>query len=556
MTGPADARPATPAATVGDLLRRAALEFGDRVAVWSDGDFVTYAELLRRSQRLAGGLAGAGVRPGHRLAVWMPNTIDAFVCYFACALAGGVIVPVNTRLTAFELEKILDIARPAVVIIQEEFRGTRYLDLLSQTSWFRASDPAAGASDPAVPAADPAVRVVVSRPAHQADRASAETAGQGIATLADLANRAQTPPPLTSEPRQPADDWIIQFTSGTTSGPKGAVLSHAQSTRMGYELGIRLDLRPGDRFFVANPIYHLGASNFGLLSALAHGAGYYTLPTFDADRACEVLAAERCTHLHGIASHYLLEFASPAFRPADFALRVITVGGGSALARRAGAAFGRGTVMQRYGSSESSGAPISNSWTDPEAERLGSMGRPLPGVEVAIVDPDTGLPAPAGGTGEIRLRGWCVMQRYLGDPEATRAAVKDGWLHTGDLGRIDDGGCVVFMGRFSDVLKVGGENVASAEIEQVIESFPNVRAAHVVAVPDPVLSEVPYAFVEADGPVDEAGLRAFCAARLSAFKRPRYLRVIGSEAVPLTGTGKVQKFRLRQLAERDLGGEP
>ena len=553
MTGPVGAPPGSPAATVGDLLRRGAQAFGDRVAVWSDGDFLTYAELFRRSARLAAGLTGAGVRPGHRLAIWMPNTVDAFVSYFACALAGGVVVPVNTRLTAFELEKIMDIARPAAVFIQEEFRGTRYLDLLTETSWFR--DPAASG------AGELAVRVVVSgpaagaRPGHQEPAAAAR---RGLVTLTDLASGGPAPGSAQdgAPPRQPGDDWIVQFTSGTTSGPKGAVLSHAQSTRMGYELGLRLDLRPGDRFFVANPIYHLGASNFGLLSSLAHGAGYYTLPTFDADRACAVLAAEKCTHLHGIASHYLLEFGSPAFRPAEFALRVITVGGGSALARRAAEVFGRGIVMQRYGSSESSGAPISHAWTDPAAERLSSMGRPLPGVQVAIVDPDTGLPVPAGGTGEIRLRGWCVMQRYLGDPEATAAAVDgDGWLHTGDLGRIDGGGCVVFMGRFSDVLKVGGENVAAAEIEQVIESFPNVRAAHVVAVPDPVLAEVPYAFVEAAGTIEEAELEAFCAARLSTFKRPRYLRVIGSDAVPLTGSGKVQKFRLRQLAERELGGK-
>jgi fatty-acyl-CoA synthase len=206
--------------------------------------------------------------------------------------------------------------------------------------------------------------------------------------------------------------------------------------------------------------------------------------------------------------------------------------------------------MQRYGSSETCGAPISNGWDDSLDRRMNTMGTPLPGVEVAIVDRETGEPVPAGVEGEMRLRGWCVMRRYLDDPEATAHAVgADGWLRSGDLGAMDDEGYVRFASRYVDVLKVGGENVAAVEIEQVLESHPAVAAAHVVPVPDPVLAEVPYAFVEiASSDYDAEAVLEFCRVRLARFKHPRHLRVIDRAELPLTGSGKVQKFKLRELA--------
>ncbi len=531
------ARPAS-GLSVTALLLRSAASFGSNIALWSAGEALSYEQLAHRAAQMAAGLIESGIKPGDRIGIWMPNTLDAFVSYFAGALAGGVVVPMNTRLTPSELDRLLLVSRPKAIVVQERFRNIDFLGMLSSTDWFAS----------AAERNHKSARIIVSTPSHHM-RASTRSDVVTLEQLGALTGSRATERILRRGPGA-QDDFMVQFTSGTTSVPKGVVLSHAQCTRMGYELGLRLDLGSGDRFFVSNPIYHLGSTVFGLMTAITHGATYYTLPTFDADEACKTLSTQRCTHHQGIASHYLLELESELFKPSSFHLRVATVGGGPALAARVAAELGSSTVVtQRYGLSESAGAPIAGAITDSEAQRLTTMGRPLPEIEVCVRDPETRSPLPNGKFGQLCLRGWCVMQRYLDDTIATAKAIDgQGWLQTGDLGMVDDAGYALFTSRFVDVLRVGGENVAASEIEQVLETHPAVKSAYVVAVPDARLVEVPYAFLETNQQLEVDSLFAFCDQLLAKFKRPRYFHLMRQEELPMTGSGKVHKAKLRELA--------
>jgi fatty-acyl-CoA synthase len=285
------------------------------------------------------------------------------------------------------------------------------------------------------------------------------------------------------------------------------------------------------------PLYHVGGSVLTLLLCGARRATAVTLPRFEAAPMLRLLCEERCTHFFGLETHCAMILEVPG-GTAGPSLRVAFVGGRREILEAVRARLCP-TIVNRYGLTESSGNTTSTEVADPPEVALTTMGRPLPGLEVRVVD------------GEIRVRGWGVTRGYLDDPEATRAVFdEDGWLRTGDSGEIDADGRLIFLGRIRDALRVGGENVAAAEIEALVGSHPDVAQVAVVPVPDARLGEVPVAFVELHPGRDaaEAEIIEFCRARAAGFKVPRRIHFVAADAWPLTGSGKIQKRTLRERA--------
>jgi acyl-CoA synthetase (AMP-forming)/AMP-acid ligase II len=500
----------SPAGTVGELLTRAAATAPERPALVVGDRTLSYAELLDEAGALAGGLLAAGARPGDRVCLYAPNLAEAYVSLFGCALAGLVFVPVNPRLTPRELREVLDESGARFLLFVPEWAGFDYVSRLDVV-------------EPGI------TRVTL--------RGSAPGALEYRRLLAGGRGAAR---PTVS----PADPVLLQFTSGSTSTPKGALLAHAAVARMAHGLGERFGLTGDDRYFGCPPICHLGGTAFSLLTVLNRAATFVTLPVFTAAGALAAMARERCTVLHGIDSHLGLIIGEPGFDP-PATLRLVSVSGVAETVREVAARFPGTAVISQYGSTEVGGAPVCAAADDPEEARLGTVGRPLAGVEVAVLDPDTGAPSRPGAVGEIRIGGWSLMLGYL-RPEQTRAALDErGRMRTGDLGFVDPGGFLHFTGRLRNRLRTGGENVSVEEVESVLGRHPGITGAVVVGVPDERLGEVGHAFVQG-ADVDLDALRAHCRAELARFKIPRYFEV--RDELPMTGTGKYARAELERAA--------
>ncbi len=480
------------ARNVGETLSRAASDAPSREAVVCGEERADYASLDRAARRVAGGLRLLGVGDGERVAVWLPNGV-AWAAAFYGAARVGTCVPLNVRYRAEELETILAHSSARVLIVD----GERQREIVASVA-------------PGLPEL------------------------RSITTVAELGAAGGT-----DDHAAGGAPALVQYTSGTTARPKGVVLGHEQVLRNAWELGARLDVRPGDRYASGMPFHHVGGSVLTLLLCAAREATAVTLPRFEAEEMLAAIERERCTHFFGIETMCVLLLERAELDAIDrSALRVAFVGGRRAVLEAVRERLCP-VIVNRYGLTESSGNTCCTAVTDPPEVALDTMGRPLPGLELRIVD------------GEIRIRGWAVTAGYLDDADATRAAFDDeGWLRTGDRGEIDADGRLRFLGRAREMLRVGGENVSAAEIEELVGRHPAVAQVAVVAVEDERLGEVPVAFVElrAGRTADEDELVAFCRERAAGFKTPRRVHLVAPGAWPLTGSGKIRKTALRDEA--------
>jgi fatty-acyl-CoA synthase len=340
----------------------------------------------------------------------------------------------------------------------------------------------------------------------------------------------------------PQDILLIQFTSGTTAYPKGAMLTHDNMLRNAWAAGTRVGIRAEDRYFNCRPFFHVAGTTLSALMSLAFGACLVTLPTFEAGAALEMMERERCTLISGNDTLFQMLMGH-----ADFPRRKLSLRGGWAAAgpqtmRAIIDRMGCRTICAAYGLSEASPNVVMSDWRDPEELRVQGLAKPHEGVELRIVE------------GEIQVRGWSVMRGYCNNPEATaKAFTADGWLRTGDLGSLTADGRLRMTGRLKDVFRVGGENVAPAEVEEVLLAHPAVETAQVIGVPDQRLGEVPCAYVTLKSTATEKELLDWCKARCANFRVPRYLRIVEDfEAIGMTASGKVQKTKLREHALREL----
>src|SRR4051794_13266410 len=524
--GPSDA--ALLHETIGERLRQTVERFGDRDAlVVRHQDYrATYAELWREVDAAARALLARGVRKGDRVGIWAPNRYEWVVTQFATARIGAILVTINPAYQTAELRYALDKAGVSVLVMARGFRGADYAAMLDD-----------------VRDSCPALRdAIVLEDDWEAFLAS----GAGTADQ-ELAAREAT--------LQCGDPINVQYTSGTTCSPKGATLTHHNILNNAY-LFARHALRYSehDRVCVPVPLYHTFGMVIGTLGCLTHGA-CMVLPgeSFEPAAVLEAVAAERCTSLYGVPTMFIAELAEPEFGRYELSsLRTGAMGGAPCpveVMTQVRTRMHMDEVAIICGMTEPSPVSTQTAPDDPLAKRVGTVGRVHPHVEVKIADPATGETVPRGTPGEQCTRGYSVMLGYWDDPEATARAIDvDGWMHTGDLAVMDADGYVSIVGRIKDMIIRGGENIYPREIEEFLISLPDVADAHVIGVPSERYGEEVMAWVKpaAQARLAPESLAAACRGRIASYKVPRHWRIV--HQFPMTVTGKVQKYRLREMA--------
>ncbi|HEX7300969.1 MAG TPA: AMP-binding protein [Solirubrobacteraceae bacterium] len=519
--------------TIGAHFERTAARFADRDALVSchQGVRLTYAELDAAIDALAGGLLRAGVEAGDRVALWAPNCIEWVLVQYATAKVGAILVNVNPAYRSHELEYVL------------RQSGAR---LLFSVSAFKSSDYAAMIEEVAG-GVETLERTVFVDGDDWAELAAGEPDREAIATrMAALS----------------FDDPInIQYTSGTTGFPKGATLSHHNILNNGFFVTELLHLAEDDVTCLPVPFYHCFGMVMGNLGTLAHGACVVIpAPSFDAGATLGAVAAERVTSLYGVPTMFIAMLEHDDFDAFDLgSLRTGIMAGSPCpieVMKKVVDRMHMSEVAICYGMTETSPVSTQTRVDDPLERRVGSVGRVGPHVEVKVIDPESGLVVERGEPGELCTRGYSVMLGYWQDPERTGEALDGaGWMHTGDLATMDDDGYLNIVGRSKDMVIRGGENIYPREIEEFLYAVEGVADVQVVGVPDERYGEELCAFVAArpGADLDEDAVRDFCRDRLAHFKVPRY--VLFTDEFPMTVTGKVQKFKLREAAIERLGLE-
>ncbi|HEV2461197.1 MAG TPA: AMP-binding protein [Ktedonobacterales bacterium] len=528
--------------TIPALLLTNEAAAGDTLALVTDAGQITYAELAAAARRLAAGLLASDVRPGDRVAVWLPNGVEWLVVHWAAALMGAILVPLSTRNRPAEVEYILRQSGAAALILQDRFLHTDYLAALPAIL-------AGGLTE---------LRTVIVRQTDGHDvgvenAALPPLAISWTATLDRGANVALDAVAAAAAAVTPDDVHVLQYTSGTTGWPKGAMLTHDGLIRSASFHAASWGLRAGDAILVPNPMSHI----IGLVYAVLLPAIARVIPisvaTFDAEQVLQLVQRYRPVVLLGTPTHF--QMLAEHARLGDYDISSLRIGmaGGAAstpeTVRRITERLGLQALVNGLGMSEA-GSVAHTDPSDPPEVHATTVGRPMPWLEVRLIDQATGNEAPAGQPGELWIRGPGVMKGYFRDPEATaQALTADGWLRTGDLLALGDDGCLRFVGRVKEMFTVGGFNVYPAEVERVLVQHPAVAECQVVGVPDVRLGAVPFVFVRFHPywSASDEELRAYCTDRLANYKVPRYFHRI--EAFPLTGTGKREQRTLVEMAQ-------
>ena len=525
--------------TIGLLSERAARRWGAREALAFQGRRWTFAELHAGVDAAAKGLLQLGIAPGDRVALWMVNRPEWLHAMFAIMKIGAVLVPVNTRFRTDDMTYVLGHSDAVAVILTDRSGPVDYLGMMREVA------PGLGARpDPRFPALRHVLAV--------SDRAHPDTIGwremveDGLRVSDDaLHERARAV--------DPGDSAFVFYTSGTTGFPKGAVHDHRiirNTSDMADRMGVTVD----DVILMYLPLFHAFGFICGALMSLITGARQVLTETFDGNACVDLIASEKATMIHGFDTHYAELLDAQGRNPRDVSsVRTGLCGTGMAsavpVARRARHTFGN--LMTGFGMSEIGIATLSG-LDSTEEQCVEANGYPLPGCEVRVVDPATGLDQPVSVPGEILGRSYMVTQGYYKKPEDTaRALDADGWFHTGDMGVMRSDGHLRFLGRYKDMLKIGGENVDPMEVEGFLMSHAAIRMAAVVGVPDARLSEVVVAFVqvEPDGKLTEREVIEYCRGRVASFKTPRHIAFV--DEFPMTSTGKIQKVKLRERARSE-----
>jgi acyl-CoA synthetase (AMP-forming)/AMP-acid ligase II len=525
------------------LLRQHASQRPEHLALVTPVVRVTWRQLHADAMQASAALHALGVERDGKVCILAPNGYEWMRWAYGAAGIGAVVVPANTRFRSAEFAYQLKSSDTHTLFVQPAIGDTDYLGIVAElVPEIRDAPPGRWRS-----AAFPRLRHVVSLAPEPSTRVA------GLQTLSTCLADALTAEETAAVERawdavSPCDPAIIQYTSGTTAFPKGAVLSHASTARNAYEVNRRLCIDGDDRIFVPGPFFHVGGSTLGMLLGLVCGATIFAIPKFDPAVVLRTIEEERITVYSGVDSLFLTLLKHPGFRREALAsVRKGWIASSPEIVRMVQRDMGLEGTTNVYGISEASPNIAICAVDEPMDVRAETCGRPHPGCEVRVVDPATGVDVPAGARGEILFRGYSLMLGYYGNPDETAKAIdRDGWLHTGDQGLLRPSGHLEYHGRLKDMLRVGGENLAPAEVEEVLCQHPKVRQAAVVGIPDDRLIEVAAAVIELkEGEQCSADeLVAFCKARLASFKVPRQVAFV--PAMPMTGSGKIQKFRLVQ----------
>jgi len=522
--------------TLSRVLRDTTERFPDRNAVLDpSGATFTYGELDAQVDRLARGLLEIGVGAGEKVGLWMPNVPEWVVAYFAIARIGAVVVPMNTRYKTHEVEYILDDSEATTLFAVGSFVGIDYLGMIGEIRG-RLSN----------------LRhvVIVGEPGEGMHRFD-EVVSLGAARLDDgaLSEREAS--------CDPSDNVFILYTSGTTGSPKGAMLSHHNIARNAEQVTEVLHTTEEDVFLLAVPFFHCFGCVMGIAGSITWGAAMVPMQVFRAKEALEWVERFGVSVLYGVPTMFVLELGENRKGKEDgSSYDVSTLRTGIMAGAPCPIEVMKGTMEElhcnvsiAYGLTEASPVITMTRFDDPIERRVETVGRPLEGIEVKIADDDRN-PVPTGEMGELACRGYNVMLGYYRAPEATAETIDgEGWLYSGDLATMDADGYVKIVGRKKDMLICGGFNVYPAEIEEYLFTHPKVQNVSVIGVPDDVFGEVAVAYVipREGETVDPQEIVDYCVGEIANFKVPRYVEVV--DGFPMTQSGKVQKFKLRDVAQ-------
>jgi fatty-acyl-CoA synthase len=536
--------------SIGEALDRAAQRWPERLALVDRGQGVrlTWRELSARSDAVAAGLLALGLSKGDRIGIWSLNRFEWTIVQFAAARIGLVLVTINPAYRLTELEYALRDSGCMALVLAPAFKTSDYLGMIRTLMPEMDKAPDGVIHSAKLPALRHVIQLGPNPVAGAIAFSDVERRG---ASLGPAEVRAAA---ATVDPHDPIN---IQFTSGTTGSPKGVTLSHRNILNNGYFVGKGIDLGPEDKLCIPVPLYHCFGLSMGNLACVTHGAAMvYPGEGFDPFATLQTVADERCTVLYGVPTMFIAELDHPGFGAFDLSsLRTGIMAGSPCpieVMRKVADTMHMADVAICYGMTETSPVSFQSDMHDPLERRVSTVGRIHPHLEVKIIDED-GETVPRGTPGELCTRGYSVMIGYWARPEQT-SEVKDseGWMHSGDLAVIDDEGYCNLVGRLKDMVIRGGENLYPREIEEYLHQHPAIRDVQVFGVPDARYGEELCAWVitHTAADLDAEGVRAFCAGQIAHQKIPRYIKFV--EDFPLTITGKVQKFLMRQAMEREL----
>ena len=537
--------------TIGESLNRAAARFGDRDALISchQSRQYTYRGLLHEVNRAARALLHLGVERGDRVGIWSPNSVEWVITQFAAAKVGAILVNINPSYQLRELEYALNQSAVKILITARVFRKSHYVEMLTALMPELTANRRHLSADRV-----PGLRHLIYLGAESSPGGTAwgEFIESGDAVeLSELAARERV--------LQFDDPINIQYTSGTTGAPKGATLSHHNILNNGYFVGEVLKYTEADRICVPVPFYHCFGCVMGNLAAVTHGAAVVVpAESFDAEATLRAIETHRCTSIYGVPTMFIAQLEHPSFETFRLdSLRTGIMAGAPCPIEVMKQVIDRMHVSEIticYGMTETSPVSFQSAVDDPIEARVSTVGRVHPHIESKIVDPATGEIVPRGTVGELCTRGYSVMLGYWENVEATAGAIDSArWMHTGDLAVMRDDGYVNISGRIKDMIIRGGENIYPREIEEFLYSHPGVAEVHVIGVPDLKYGEEVCAWVRLrerqQATCDE--LRDYCRGQIATCKIPRYVRF--TTQFPTTVTGKIQKFRMREISIEELG---
>ncbi|SDE03247.1 fatty-acyl-CoA synthase [Rhodococcus tukisamuensis] len=523
--------------TIGDNFDRTVAAHGGRDALvdHASGRRWTYTELAAEVNGVAAGLLARGVGKGDRVGIWAPNCPEWTLIQYATAKIGAILVNINPAYRSHELQYVLEQAGIRLLVSATSFKTSDYAAMIETVR------PQCPGLESVVLLGSEDWRALV------ADGLAAQAADPSVLASAQAA--------LSSD-----DPINIQYTSGTTGFPKGATLSHHNILNNGYFVGELCHYTEADRVCIPVPFYHCFGMVMGNLACTSHGATMVIPgPAFDPKATLEAVQAERCTSLYGVPTMFIAELAEPGFDDYDLSsLRTGIMAGSPCpveVMKQVIERMGMTEVSICYGMTETSPVSLQTRSDDTVDQRVSTVGRVGPHLEVKIVDPATGLTVPRGEAGELCTRGYSVMLGYWENPEKSAEAIDAArWMHTGDIGVMDSDGYVAITGRIKDMVIRGGENVYPREIEEFLYTHPDVLDAQVIGVPDAKYGEELMVWIrmrEGAAPLDAAAVRAFCDGKLAHYKIPRYVHVV--DEFPMTVTGKVRKIEMREQSVELIG---
>ncbi|MCG7854475.1 MAG: AMP-binding protein [Methanoregulaceae archaeon] len=540
--------------TIGEMLNSIAARVPDTEAVVSVHQDVrwTYRDLLAQVNSLARGLMALGVEKGDRVGIWAMNYAEWIVVQFATAKIGAIMVNINPAYRTYELEYVLKQAEIQTLIIQGRFKTSDYVGM------FYEACPESFESRPGRLNSEkfPFLKNVVF---------IGDVPYNGMYTWPDLMKKGEKisrDELVAREEVLDFDDAInIQYTSGTTGFPKGVVLTHHSVLNNGYIIGEGMNFTEKDRLCIPVPFYHCFGMVLSNLACMTHGSTMVLpTPTFNAEEVLKTIEQERCTALHGVPTMFIAELAHPDFP--KYSMRTLRTGimAGSPCPVEVMKAVNREMNMSEivivYGQTETSPGVTMTTTRDPLDRRVSTVGRVFPHTELKIVDPKSGRTVPRGEIGEICARGYCVMKCYYNNPSATHATLdSNDWNHTGDLGTMDDEGYVKIVGRLKDMVIRGGENIYPREIEEFLHHHPKIADVYIIGLPDARYGEelMAWVMVKEGETLTEEEVKEFCRGKIAHYKIPQYVKFVN--VFPMSVTGKIQKFKMREISIRELGLE-